>query len=280
MINLDALLADSHCHILDSRLACQADEIVANLVRDGLEFIIEIGADPRESIDALEFALKHPRVFSTAGVHPQLAKDYDQREQGKFSSEDFPYGCEFERWLIANSCNKKLVAVGECGLDYHYPPFDKDLQANVFRAQIRLANQVGLPLIVHTRDAFDDTLRILLEEKSHINNGLLMHCFSENKEAANLMLEHFGAGVYFAFGGGVTYDVANATEVIKTIPLDRILLETDSPYMNPKSLGGKKVLCLPKNVRVIAEFVATAKGEPLETVMRATLENTKRFFSV
>ena len=260
---------DSHCHILDPRLACRADEIAKSITDDGLLFIVEISADPKEARDALEFAQKHDNVYCTIGVHPQMAHEYDQ---------------EFERWAMSQSCNccksdGKIVAFGECGLDYHYTSDKKDLQKDVFIRQIKLADQLGLPLCVHTWDAFDDTIAVLIANKQYINNGILFHCFSEGGDQVEIAREHFDA--YFAFGGGITHcKDGRSDSAIRAVPIDRMMLETDAPYLNPVANGGKKIINEPKNVKFIASYIANLLNIPLDDVARATTQNAKTFYKI
>ena len=254
------MLADSHCHTLDSRLVHRADEIVSCLKDDGLEFIVEISADPQESCGAVEFADTHDNVYCTIGVHPHCAREYSD---------------EFERWALSQK-SAKVIAVGECGLDYHYPDgAPKELQKEAFTRQIRLADKLKLPLVVHTRDAFEDTLAILVENKKYIRNGILLHCFSEGANEVERIQKHFSS--YFAFGGAITYKnnkISNGA--IRAVPLDRLLVETDAPYLSPEPLRGK--INEPKNVRLVAEHIARVLELPFEDIAKATLENTKRFF--
>ena len=256
-------LADSHCHILDPRLVHRADEIAANLEINGLDFIVEISASIQESRESIEFANKHDRVFCTIGVHPHTIHQYD---------------CEFERWALSQKGNKKLVAYGECGLDYYHLPHPKELQREIFTRQILLADQLNLPLVVHTRDAFDETMEILVKNKAYIRNGLLFHCFSEGADQVAQARNHFDA--YFAFGGGVTYNSVVSDGAIKAVPLDRMLLETDSPYQNPKQAGGKKLINEPKNVLFVAEYISGLLNKDIKIIAENTLKNTYRFFKI
>ena len=266
------LLADSHCHILDPRLNSRAEEIASRLNDDGLEFIVEISASPQESKEALAFAEKHDNVYCTIGVHPIMAHKVTQ---------------EFEHWALAQK-SKKIIAVGECGLDYYDhgklpgSPHDgstpRDVQKEIFIRHIMIADKLKLPLVIHMRDAFKDMLVVLTENKKFIRNGILFHCFSEGASEVERIREHFDS--YFAFGGAVTYTNkkmrGKSDEAIRAVPLDRLLIETDAPYLSPEPLRGK--INEPKNVRIVAEYVARVLGLPFEAVAAATLENTKRFF--
>jgi len=259
-------LADSHSHILDTRLENRAEEIVANMETDGLDFIVEVSAGVKQELSshkAVAFANKHPRVYCTIGVHPHNAHEYDE---------------EFEKWA-GGVRSPKLVAYGEIGLDYHYPDASpKQTQIEIFARQIKLADKLKLPLIIHTRDAFDDTLQTLVANKKHIRNGILFHCFSGDATQVAQIRKHFDA--YFAFGGAITYTCETSDEAIRTVPLNRMLLETDAPYLNPKTCGGKKIINEPKNVRAVAEYIANLLNITPEDVAKFTLENTKRFLRI
>jgi len=278
-----ALLADSHCHLLDDRLVSRADEIIAHMGDDNLDFIIEVGTGANTSYEAFLFAQKHNNVFCTVGVHPHLCNEY---------------GDEFERFvtkIVSKEHNHKIVAIGECGLDYYHMTHPKEIQRDVFIKQILLAEKLGLPLVIHTRDAWADTIEILTVNKSHIKHGILFHCFSHGADEIVTALQYFGTGcggVYFAFGGAVTYTNANpdvtshgkstdmSNGAIRACPLDRMLLETDAPYLNPKPAGGKKHPNEPKNVHHVAQYIAELLEIPLETIAEKTLKNTRRFFRI
>ena len=259
-------LADSHCHITDPRLIDRADEIVGRMDADGLDFIVEVSASVTESRDVIEFAKNHANVYCTVGVHPHMIGEYTD---------------EFEMWAIDAVPPfiraKKVVAFGEIGLDYFHNDHPHELQRDIFTRQIRLADRLGLPLVVHTRDAFKDTMDVLIENKKFIRNGILFHCFSESGDEVAVAREHFDA--YFAFGGGVTY-AEKSLSAIRAVPIDRMLLETDAPYLNPKTAGGKKIINEPKNVSYVAEFIAGVLDVPKEDIATATLENTRRFFGL
>jgi len=260
------LLADSHCHILDPRLKDRAEEIVKNLHQDGLAFIVEVSADVAESHEGLEFAKAHDNVYCTLGVHPNRACHYND---------------EFEDWA-ATQKSKKIVAIGECGLDYHWMTHPKEIQRSVFIRQIKLADKMKLPLVIHMRDSFDDMLQILIDNARHLNNGILFHCFSEGAQQVEIILKHFDA--YFAFGGAITYKNNTTSDgAIAAVPFDRIMVETDAPYLAPDGVGGgkgRKVINEPCNVRFVVEHVAKVLNHPFDQVAAATLVNTRRFFRI
>jgi TatD DNase family protein len=255
------MIVDSHCHILDARLADKAESIVLNLKNDDIAFIIETSASAPESAEAVKFADTHENVYCTIGVHPECAKDYT---------------AEFETWACCVK-SRKIVAVGECGLDFHYPDFDKKMQQTVFLRQILLADRLKLPLVVHTRDAFADTLQILAQNKKYLKHGVLFHCFSEGADAVARITGQFDA--YFAFGGAVTYKNNKISrEAIAAVPLNRLLVETDAPYLSPEPHRGR--VNEPKNVKITAGYIAGVLGKNYEDIAKITLENTKRFFRI
>jgi len=252
---------DSHTHILDDRLIEQSEQIVKDMKSDGVEYIVEIGACPDESVMALEFASRHDNVWATAGVHPLYADKYTD---------------DFADWVKKNKDNEKLVAVGECGLDFYHKRTTPELQREVFIKQIKLANEVGLPLVVHSRDACLETYEILKDHKEYLNNGVLLHCFSYSalEEEPYKTLD-----CYFAFGGAITTrncDVAR--EAILNAPLDRLLVETDCPYLSPKPV--KNEINQPKYIRHVIEHIAKILGKSSTEVEKITTENAKRFYRV
>lgn len=262
--NLDrsaAKLIDSHAHLLDPRLRERAEEIVKSLKKDGIEFVVEISADVSESHEALVFACKQADVYCTIGVHPIFAETYSD---------------EFEAWALEQKGNKKIVAVGECGLDYYHMETPAAHQREVFVRQIKLADEMGLPLVVHTRDSFADTFEILNSHKKYLNNGLVVHCFSYGAEE----VEKFKTlDAYFAFGGATTYkNACLATDAIRVVPRDRLMLETDCPYLSPVPLRGQ--VNEPKNVKIIAEHIAGVLGLTFDEIAKLTTANTERFYRI
>jgi len=262
------MLCDSHVHLLDDRLRDRADEIVENLEKDGIAFVVEISAGIDESHRAIEFAGKHERVFCTLGVHPHYSGEYGEK------------GEEFEDWVRTVRNNKKVVAIGECGLDYHYPSRPSDsCQRAAFVSQIKLAHEVKLPFVVHSRDSFEDTFTILKENKELLKNGLLMHCYSYGAAEVEKLSREFDA--YFSFSGAFTYakkqfDVEAVKEAMKSVPKNRIMLETDCPYLAPVPVRG--TINEPKNTYHIAKAMGEILGLSFDEVAKLTLENTKRFY--
>jgi len=253
-------MVDTHCHILDSKLKDRAEEIVENLSRDGVDFIVEISADPREAREGLDFARKHERVYCTIGVHPNYADTYSD---------------EFEQWALKQT-DPKIIAYGECGLDYFHKMIDIELQREVFKKQIIIADKLKLPLVIHCRDAYDDVQEILREHKEYLNNGVLIHCFSGTADDVKRFME-FDA--YFAFGGAITFkNNYTAETALIAVSIDRLLLETDCPYLSPEPLRGK--INEPKNIRHVALRVTSVLDLTFDEVNKITSENARRFFKV
>jgi len=243
------------------------------MAQDGLAFIVEVGTSIEDCLDVYEFARTHENVYCTLGVHPHYSSEYLQGE----------FGVKFEEWVGKLSKEQyrvqgsPLVAIGECGLDYYHNLSPRDVQKEVFIRQIKLAGELGMPLVVHSREAFEDTFRILSAHKEHLTNGVLIHCFGYGADELRQFSESLDA--YFSFGGAVTYK--NATKIqqaLRACPRDRLLLETDAPYLAPCELRGK--INEPKRVRQVAEFVAGELGMSFEDVAQITLENTRRFYRI
>lgn len=252
-----SMFVDSHCHLdfseFSGRIPSILDAMAANRVSHALCAAVNLTDFPR----ILTLAERHPQLFASAGVHP------DQASDTAVSVED----------LVARAKHPRVLAIGETGLDYYRQTGDMGWQQERFRTHIRAAKICSKPLIVHTRNAGDDTLRILREEGADRAGGV-MHCFTETLEFANAAME---LGFYISFSGIVTFK--NALElkaVAKSIPLQRMLIETDSPYLAPVPHRGK--VNEPAWVRHVAEEIAALRGVPLETIADATTGNFRRLF--
>jgi TatD DNase family protein len=255
-------LVDTHAHLLDERLSGRITEIIESFSDDGLDFVVEIGTCMEDSKEVLELANKYDNLYCTAGVHPHYAEMYDP---------------EFENWVKSAVCNRKIVAIGECGLDYHYENNPKPGQVKMFVRHIKLAHEVGLPLVVHSREAYSDTFQILKEHKKFLTNGLLFHCFNYGEKELKELLDEFDS--YFAFGGAITYKKNEALcGAACIVPLNRMLIETDCPYLAPCPLRG--TVNEPKNVKIIADFIAKLRGAELEEIARVTTENAREIYRI
>lgn len=253
------MLIDTHCHLNDEKLLPDADKIIADFGAQGIESAICVGYDMKSSEVACELAEKYESVYAVIGIHPHDATtaDYDK----------------YERIATLSSSNK-VVGIGEIGLDYHYDLSPRAIQKGAFREQIELADTLGLPIVLHVREAYEDAKQILFEMKRYLNNGVLLHCYSGSKEFVKIFGE---LDAYFAFGGAITFNNAKHNlEAMKAVPLDRLLLETDCPYMTPVPFRGKTNV--PQYVNLVADKACEVLDLPREELERITTENAKRLF--
>ncbi|NLX62749.1 MAG: TatD family hydrolase [Tissierellia bacterium] len=254
------MLIDSHAHLDDRRFDKDRDEIIKSLEEAGVELVINPGADVSSSIKAVALAEKYPNIYAAVGVHPHDAKTMDE------NTIDL---------LRSFTKREKVVAIGEIGLDYHYDNSPRDVQRKRFREQLALAKEVGLPVIIHSRDAAKDTYDILEEAQDGSLKGV-MHCYSGSIEMA---MEYIKLGFYISLAGPVTFKNARvAKEVAKAVPIDRLLIETDAPYLTPEPYRGKRNE--PVYVRYVAGTIAELRGMTFEEVAKKTAENTKRLFNI
>ncbi len=250
---------DVHCH-LDKENYGDVGELVKRCAESGVERIITVGFDLPSSYLAKELAEKYDEVYFTAGFHPTELKSYKEGDLDK----------------IAELCaHKKCVALGEIGLDYHYPDTDKELQKRVFSAQLQLADSLKMPVQIHSRDCAEDMLSLLKDNAQRLKNGALMHCYSHSTELAEEFLK---LGLYFSFGGASTWKGSKkAKRTIAALPLSHILTETDSPYMPPASAYGtfpNTPLAIPEILRSIADI----KGVTVENAQKSVEENARTLF--
>ena len=255
------MLFDSHAHLNDERFDEDREELISSLNEKGVDLVVNPGACMKTSAESVELANKYDFIYAAVGVHPHDVKDLteaDIQELKRMATE-----------------NEKVVAIGEIGLDYYYDAEYKELQKKWFKRQIELANELKLPIIIHDRDAHGDTFEIIKSTKSP-EIGCVLHCYSGNVELAR---EYVKMGCYISISGTVTFKNNKKTkEVVREIPLDRLLIETDSPYMAPTPHRGKRND--PSLVQFVADTIAVEKGVSYETVCKATKENAKRFFGI
>ncbi|AZR74425.1 hydrolase TatD [Anoxybacter fermentans] len=254
------MLIDTHAHLDFPKFKNDQAEVIQRAKEAGIEYIFNIGADERSSKASVALARKYPQIYAAVGVHPHDAKDVTG---------------DTLRLLRDLAQEKKVRAIGEIGLDYHYDFSPRDIQQRVFRAQLRLAHELKLPVIIHSREADEDTMRILKEEEVDKLGGI-MHCFAGDLKMAEECLK---LNLKLAFGGVITFPNAKtAREVVKAIPLEHLLLETDSPYLTPVPYRGKRNE--PAYVRYVAEKVAKIKGVELEEVAQVTTRTAKEIFKI
>ena len=252
------MLVDSHCHINFPDLSSRLPEVLGNMQHNGVELALVIGVSRPKYPEVLALAENHANLYATVGIHP------DDPEAEEFSEEE----------LLSHAAHPRVVGIGETGLDYHWCKGDLEWQHQRFRTHIRAAKRAGLPLIIHTRESAADTIRILREEGAEQCGGV-MHCFTENWEVAQAALE---IGFYISFSGIVTFkNAAQIKEVAQKMPLERMLVETDSPYLAPVPYRGK--LNEPAYVLHVAEHIAELRGISFEEVAAATSDNFYRLFS-
>jgi len=253
------MLVDSHCHLNFPELAAKVDDALALMRENQVTHALCVSVTLEEFPQVRALAERYPHVYGSVGVHP----DYP----------DVPVVKEEE--LIALANHPKIVAIGETGLDYYRIKDDCEWQRERFRTHIRAARRCGKPLIIHTRSAAADTLRIMREEKAGEAGGV-MHCFTESWEVAQGAMD---LGFYISFSGIVTFKNAVALrEVAKQVPLERMLVETDSPYLAPVPFRGKTNE--PGLVKYVAEEIARLRGVPVAQVSSATSDNFFKLFNI
>ena len=253
------MLFDTHAHYDDRQFDEDRDTLLSSMQENGVGYIINAGCSVQSSYTGIELAEKYDFMYSTAGIHP--------------NSEDNLREESFDA-IKKIASHPKVVAIGEIGLDYYWKRIEKNVQKDAFAKQIAIAREVSLPFVIHSRDACKDTLDILKSE--YKGGGALMHCFSESKETAKILLD---MGVKFAIGGTVTFkNNVRTVDAVSYIPLDSIMLETDSPYLAPTPNRGKRNSSL--YIRYVAEKIAEIKGISPQEVEEITTENAKRFFGI
>jgi len=251
------MLVDSHCHLNFPDLVSHLPDVLASMQANAVSHALVIGVTLPEFPQVLQLAEQYDHLFATVGVHP----DNPDAEEAD------------EEQLLALAAHPKVVGIGETGLDYHWCKGDLAWQHDRFRTHIRAARRAGLPLVVHTRESVADTLRLLREEQAGECGGV-MHCFTEDWDSARAALD---LGFYISISGIVTFkNAAQVKQVASQVPLDRLLVETDSPYLAPVPFRGKQNQ--PAYVRHVAEELAALRGVSLEVLAEATSNNFFRLF--
>lgn len=249
------MFIDTHCHIV-SEYYDDIDEVIKNAIDNGVLKIIINGYNMQSNREVLELVKKYDIVYGALGIQPEELYDYND-DSLKFIEEHIN--------------DEKIIAVGEIGLDYHYDT-DKDLQKELFKRQLKIAYKYNKPVIIHSRDCIQETYNILKESKV---KGI-MHCYSGSKEMA---LEFIKIGFLIGIGGVSTFKNAkNIVDVIKYIPLEYIILETDSPYLTPEPYRGKRNE--PMYIPIVAKRVADIKGLDIKEIERTTTDNARRLFDI
>ena len=272
------MFIDVHAHLNSEKFKDNLSEVLENAKNANVGIIINASSGYETSKSSVALAQKYSNVFACVGVHPE---------------DCFDYNSEVENFFIECKNNKKVVAIGEIGLDYYdletqisyvknaHPEVEnlteeefKNKQKEVFIKQIELAHKLNLPIVIHTRDATEDTMKIVKDNLGKITNGCLIHCFSGSAQTAK---EFISLGFYISVGGVLTFKNArNLPEVIKEVGISHVMLETDCPYLSPEPFRGK--LNEPKNIPIIADKISDILEISTSEVERITTENAKKFF--
>ena len=255
------MLFDTHAHLNDDAYLEDLEETIKRAKDAGVKLINIVGFDDKSIKKALEITEKYDFLYLTVGWHPVEAIDFNE-----------------EKYEIIKKIaleNKKVVAIGEIGLDYYWDKSPKDIQKQVFRRQIALAKEVGKPIVIHTRDAMEDTIKILQEEKAFEVGGI-MHSFSGSVESMNIMLKE---NFHISLGGPVTFKNAKVPkEIAKQCPLDKLLIETDCPYLTPTPFRGKRNE--PAYVHYVAQEIADLREMTYEKLTEVTFDNACKLFNL
>ncbi len=252
------MLFDSHCHLTDERLIGEVDDVVARARAVGVDRMVTVGTGPDDAEAAASLAARLPGVWASAGIHPHDAAGADDASLGRI------------RELLSRP---RMVALGEIGLDYHYDHSPRDAQRRAFRRQLEMAGELDLPVIVHSREADADTAALIAEAAGSVRG--VLHCFAGGKALLDAGL---AAGWSISFSGLISFRNYDGADLVRAVPADRLLIETDSPYLAPVPRRGKRNE--PAFVRHVAEAAATLRDEPFETLARRSSANAAEFYGL
>jgi len=253
---------DSHAHFDDEKFENDRYELIENCYKEGITNIVTAGYSEKSSLKALEIANRYDFIYATAGISPNDIGDSIEKID------------ESIKKIEEIAKNEKVIAIGEIGLDYYWNKENVKLQKYSFIKQIELANKLNMPIVIHTREAVNDTLEILKNNKV-LKKGVF-HCCPLNRE---LVKEALKLGFYISFAGPITFkNTKNAEEIINLVPMEKMLIETDSPYLSPEPLRGKRNNSI--NVKYIAEKVAKLRGVEIKEIAKITSENAKKIFNI
>ncbi len=253
------MLFDSHAHIDDEKFDADREEVIARALENGITGILNAASCMASSARGVNLAKQYDHIYAAVGIHPHDAKDAKETD--------------YEQ-LAVWSREEKVVAIGEIGLDYYYDLSPREVQRQVFIKQIDVARQMDMPIIIHDRDAHGDIVDVLRKEGKGLTG--VLHCFSGSLEMAKEVIK---LGFYISIAGPVTFkNAAKLPEIVKEIPLERLLVETDCPYLTPHPHRGKRNE--PSYVRFVAEQVANLRGMDVMDLGKATSENAKKIFKI
>ena len=248
---------DSHAHYNDEQFDTDRDELLHAMPSNSVSYILNCGTDLSSSLFSIDLAKKHPFIYAAVGIHPEDVNKNESLVEIK-----------------ALAHNEKVVAIGEIGLDYYWDTSTKEKQLEYFKNQLHLANELNLPVIIHDRDAHQDTLNTLKEIS--VNKKGVLHCYSGSVEMAREFLK---LGYYLGFGGSSTFKNAkNVVEVIKEVPNDKFLIETDAPYMTPVPFRGKRNNSM--YLKYVVEKIAEIKDLTPQQIEELSETNAKRLFDI
>ncbi|QTN01245.1 YchF/TatD family DNA exonuclease [Sediminibacillus dalangtanensis] len=254
------MLFDTHVHLNINQFDEDREEVLQRAKETGVEYMVVVGFDRETIPKALELAENNPSMYAAVGWHPVDAIDMEDKDL---------------EWIEELASHPKVVAIGEMGLDYHWDKSPKETQKEVLRKQIQLAKRVGLPIIIHNREATEDIIEILREENAAEVGGI-MHCYNDS---ADFVQECLDMNFYISLGGPVTFkNATDPKEVAKVVPLDRLLVETDCPFLAPHPNRGKRNE--PAYVKLVAEKIAELKEISFEEVSDATTNNAFKLFKI
>lgn len=256
---------DTHAHYNDEKFDEDREQIIQETYKSGISKFVVAGYNIESSKKAIELSNKYEFMYSICGISPN---DIPQSEEKLWKDIE-----EISK-IIKQNNNKKLVAIGEIGLDYYWEKENKELQKQAFIVQIKLANELNLPIVIHSRDASVDTIQILKDNP--VNKKGIFHCCQLNQELVRQALE---LGFYISFAGPITFkNSKNAPDVVKMVPLEKILIETDSPYLSPEPNRGKRNDS--RNVKYVAEKIAEIRDTSIGEIAKITYENAIRIFNI
>ncbi|RLL41695.1 TatD family deoxyribonuclease [Oceanobacillus piezotolerans] len=254
------MLFDTHVHLNARQFAEDREETIKRAFDAGVEYMTVVGFDHETIPLAIEIAEEYKNIYAAVGWHPVDAVDMTDKEL---------------EWIKELSKHEKVVAIGEMGLDYHWDKSPKEVQKEVFRKQIQLAKEVNMPIIIHNREATEDIIQILQEENAKEVGGI-MHCYNDSVDYVQACLD---MNFYISLGGPVTFKNAPLPkEVAKQVPIDRLLIETDAPYLAPHPNRGKRNE--PAYVKLVAEKIAELRGVSLEEIAEKTTKNAFQLFGL
>ncbi|HET9439677.1 MAG TPA: TatD family hydrolase [Longimicrobiales bacterium] len=251
-------LFDSHCHLTDEKFAGEVAAVIERALANRVTRLVTISSHPDDAEVALALARQHSNVWTTAGIHPHSVGDYGKDAISRIAD-------------LAD--DDRVVAIGETGLDYYYENSPRSAQRQALRRHIELADDLALPLVLHSRDADDDTIAIIREIEGEVFG--VLHCFDGSSDLLDAGID---AGWMISFSGLITFKNYEKEDLVRAVPPDQLLIETDSPYLAPVPNRGKRNE--PAFVRSVAETVARIRAEPLEEIAEITFRNANRFYGL